>query len=55
MGSLRGHPVSEWLIPVISDAPIVPLTYCDWAITWVNARLWPILYAFMLRIVHLAL
>ena len=25
---------SEWLIPVVSNIPIVPLTYCDWAIVY---------------------
>ncbi len=28
-GDIKG---SEWLIPVVSDTTIVPLTYCDWAI-----------------------
>ncbi len=28
-GNIQG---SQWLIPVVSNTPIVPLTYCDWTI-----------------------
>ncbi len=32
MNGVQGDIQSEWQIPVVSNTPIVPLTYCDWAI-----------------------